>query len=135
MVTVWTISRVKNIMDNAKMAAIRDIPICFVMSVSNKQYMYLLIIYANVILCFIKKKTQYFFCWLTDVLHNSNDDKDISTSTIFLLISITINVVLFTGCFVFIWWVFLQVNSLFKVFLFYRLFMHLGMQCTFTLYS
>lgn len=37
------------------------------------------------------------------VLQNSNDDKDISTSTIFLLVSVTINVVLFTGCFVLIW--------------------------------
>lgn len=37
------------------------------------------------------------------VLQNSNDDKDISTSTIFLLVSVTFNVVFFTGCFVLLW--------------------------------
>lgn len=38
-VNVWTIPRVKNIMDNAKMAVIWDILICYVMNVSNTQYM------------------------------------------------------------------------------------------------
>lgn len=33
----------------------------------------------------------------------SNDEKDMSTSTIFLLVSVIINVVFFTGCFVLIW--------------------------------
>nr|XP_034321715.1 protein draper [Crassostrea gigas] len=46
------------------------------------------------------------------VLRNSNDDKDISTSTIFLLESVTINVVFFTGCFVLIWGIYTKKVSI-----------------------